>query len=80
MQQCTNDNGKPFMDFVAQKDGQIKSKMAPTREINIQLKPNDQVVEVVKHLTYDSLYKPDDVVLITVTCEPKARVQVATIS
>ncbi|CAG8697995.1 2882_t:CDS:2 [Cetraspora pellucida] len=54
--------------------------MAPTKEINIQIKPTNQVVEVVKHLTYDPLYKPDDVVLITVTSMPKARVEVASIS
>ncbi|CAG8851687.1 36688_t:CDS:1, partial [Racocetra persica] len=55
-------------------------EMAPTKEINIPIKPNDQVVEVVKYLTYDSTYKPDDVVLITVTCEPKARFLVASIA
>ncbi|CAG8762817.1 13033_t:CDS:2, partial [Dentiscutata erythropus] len=54
--------------------------MAPTKEINIQLKPANQVVEVVKHLTYDSTYKSDDVVLINLACMPKARLEIASIS
>ncbi|CAG8816329.1 11879_t:CDS:2 [Gigaspora margarita] len=57
--------------------------MAPTnttKEINIQLKPTNQVIDVVKYLTYDPLYKSHDVVLITLTCMPKARLEVASIS
>ncbi|RIB10996.1 hypothetical protein C2G38_2204634 [Gigaspora rosea] len=57
--------------------------MAPTnttKEINIEIKQTDQLIEVIKHLTHDPHYKSHDVVLIKLTCMPKARIDVASIS
>ncbi|CAG8573269.1 54_t:CDS:2, partial [Diversispora eburnea] len=51
----------------------------PTKSIQVQIVPNNQVIEVVRQLTYDPLYKKDDVIQITVTTVPRARLEIASI-
>lgn len=51
----------------------------PTKKINVHLAKTKQVIDVVSQLPYDPSYKPDDVIHISLTISPKARIEVASI-
>uniref|UniRef100_A0A1D1Y7V1 Dedicator of cytokinesis protein 7 n=1 Tax=Anthurium amnicola TaxID=1678845 RepID=A0A1D1Y7V1_9ARAE len=53
--------------------------MAPTKKLDIVLARNNQVVDVVRQLPYDPTYKSDDVVHISLTIAPKARLEIASV-
>ncbi|CAG8591305.1 17351_t:CDS:2 [Acaulospora morrowiae] len=54
--------------------------MTATKSIQVQIVQLDQVIEVVRHLTYDPLYKKDDIIQITATTVPRARVEIASLA
>lgn len=54
--------------------------MAPTKTINVHLARANQVIDVVSQLPYDPTYKSEDVVHISLTMAPKARIEIASIA
>ncbi|CAB4387373.1 hypothetical protein RhiirA5_357600 [Rhizophagus irregularis] len=54
--------------------------MAPTKTINVHLARANQVIDVVRQLPYDPTYKSEDVVHISLTMAPKARIEIASIA
>ncbi|RIA91929.1 hypothetical protein C1645_821393 [Glomus cerebriforme] len=54
--------------------------MAPTKTINVNLLKNNQVIDVIRQLPYDPTYKPEDVIHISLTIAPKARIEIASIA
>jgi hypothetical protein len=54
--------------------------MAPTKQLNVHLARTNQVIDVVRQLPYDPTYKSDDVVHISLTIAPKARIEIAAIA
>ncbi|GBB89750.1 hypothetical protein RclHR1_16530004 [Rhizophagus clarus] len=54
--------------------------MAPTKTFNVNLARTNQVIDVVRQLPNDPTYKSDDVVHISLSISPKARIEVASIA
>jgi hypothetical protein len=52
----------------------------PTKTLNVHLAKTNQVIGVIKQLPHDPTYKADDVIHISVTIAPKARIEIASIS
>ncbi|CAI2161958.1 15869_t:CDS:2 [Funneliformis geosporum] len=53
--------------------------MAPTKTINVNLARTNQVVDVVRQLPNDPTYKPEDVVHVSLSMSPKAKIEIASI-
>jgi len=54
--------------------------MAPTKTMNIHLAKTNQVIDVIRQLPYDPTYKSDDVIHMSLTIAPKARIEIASIT